>query len=124
MSSMTHRPAATDHIDFRIGERAGLMAWADEHGLEVSITPAGPDHAEGMIFVGLEDGGHVGRGRTGQDHHRHRGVDAAGRSKAGFDPGSDADKAGVAAGDLALGGRVRAHSAHLAAQSSRAFAMH
>ncbi len=56
MSSMTHRPAATDHIDFRIGERAGLMAWADENGLEVSITPAGPDHAEGMIFVGYGEG--------------------------------------------------------------------
>lgn len=56
MSSMTHRPAPTDHIDFRIGERAGLMAWADENGLEVSITPAGANHAEGMIFVGYGEG--------------------------------------------------------------------
>ena len=56
MSLMTHRPAATDHIDFRIGERAGLMAWADENGLEVSITPAGTGQAEGMIFVGYGEG--------------------------------------------------------------------
>jgi hypothetical protein len=43
-------------MDFRADERACLVAWADENGLEVSITPAGANHAEGMIFVGYGEG--------------------------------------------------------------------
>ncbi len=56
MSLIAHRPATTGHMDFRADERARLVAWADEHGLEVSIRPASAGHAEGMIFVGYGEG--------------------------------------------------------------------
>jgi len=46
----------TAHMDFRADERACLVAWADENGLEVSIKPTDADHAEGMIFVGYGEG--------------------------------------------------------------------
>ncbi len=56
MSLTTHCSAATGHMDFRADERRRLVAWADEHGLEVSIKPAGAGQAEGMIFVGYGEG--------------------------------------------------------------------
>ncbi len=56
MSLIAHRSVTADHTGFRTGERAQLVAWADENGLEVSIKPAGADHAEGMIFVGYGEG--------------------------------------------------------------------
>jgi len=56
MSLIAHRSVTADHTGFRVGERAHLVAWADENGLEVSIKPAGADHAEGMIFVGYGEG--------------------------------------------------------------------
>ena len=56
MSLIAHRSVTADHTGFRIGERTRLLAWADESGLEVSITPASADHAEGMIFVGYGEG--------------------------------------------------------------------
>jgi len=56
MSLAAHRSITTGYIDFRAGERARLVAWGDESGLEVSITPAGAGHAEGMIFVGYGEG--------------------------------------------------------------------
>jgi len=56
MSLTAHRSVTADHTGFRIGERAHLVAWADENGLKVSIKPAGADHAEGMIFVGYGEG--------------------------------------------------------------------
>ena len=56
MSLVAYRSVTADHTGFRAGERARLVAWADENGLEVSIKPADADHAEGMIFVGYGDG--------------------------------------------------------------------
>ena len=56
MSLVAHRPVMADHTGFRAGERARLVAWADENGLEVSIKPPGAEHAEGMIFVGYGEG--------------------------------------------------------------------
>jgi len=56
MSLTTHRSAATVHMDFRADERRRLVAWADEHDLEVSIKPAGAGQADGMIFVGYGEG--------------------------------------------------------------------
>ena len=56
MSLVAHRSVTADHTGFRAGERARLVAWADENGLEVSIQPTGADKAEGMIFVGYGDG--------------------------------------------------------------------
>lgn len=56
MSLAAHRSITTGYIDFRAGERARLVAWGDESGLEVSITPASAGHGEGMIFVGYGEG--------------------------------------------------------------------
>ena len=56
MSLTTHCFAAIGHMDFRADERRRLVAWADEHDLEVSIKPAGASQAEGMIFVGYGEG--------------------------------------------------------------------
>ncbi len=56
MSLTTHCSAAIGHMDFRADERRRLVAWADEHDLEVSIKPAGVGQAEGMIFVGYGEG--------------------------------------------------------------------
>lgn len=56
MSLASNRSATTDHVDFRADERARLVAWADEHGLEASIKPAGADYPDGMIFVGYGEG--------------------------------------------------------------------
>ncbi len=56
MSLVAHRSITADHTGFRAGERAHLVAWGDESGLEVSIKPPGADHSEGMIFVGYGEG--------------------------------------------------------------------
>ncbi len=56
MSLIAYRSVTADHTGFRAGERAHLVAWADENGLEVSIEPIGADHAGGMIFVGYGEG--------------------------------------------------------------------
>ena len=56
MSLTAYRSVTADHTGFRAGERARLVAWADETGLEVSIKPPSADHAEGMIFVGYGEG--------------------------------------------------------------------
>lgn len=56
MSLTRNRSATTDHTDFRADEKTYLVAWADEHGLEVSIKPAGGDEPYGMTFVGYGEG--------------------------------------------------------------------
>lgn len=56
MSLTAYRSVTADHTGFRAGERAHLVAWADENGLEVSIQPAGAGQVEGMIFVGYGEG--------------------------------------------------------------------
>ncbi len=56
MSLTTHRAATTGRTDFMANERTHIIAWADENGLEVSIKPAGADHAEEMAFVGYGEG--------------------------------------------------------------------
>ena len=56
MSLIAHRSVTAAHTGFRDGERARLVAWADESGLEVSIEPADADHEEGMILVGYGEG--------------------------------------------------------------------
>jgi len=56
MSLTTNRSATTAHIDFRADERAYLVAWADNNGLEASIEPANGEYPNGMIFVGYGEG--------------------------------------------------------------------
>ena len=56
MSFTAHRSVTSDRAGFRADERASIVAWADENGLEVSIKPPCVDNAEGMIFVGYGDG--------------------------------------------------------------------
>ena len=56
MSLTTNRSATTAHVDFRAEERAKLVAWADNNGLEASIQPAGGGHPNGLIFVGYGEG--------------------------------------------------------------------
>ena len=56
MSLTAHRSVTADRAGFRADERASIVAWGDENGLEVSIKPPGADHADGMIFVGYGDG--------------------------------------------------------------------
>jgi len=52
MSLTRNRSTTTSRTDFMADERAYLVAWGDENGLEVFIKPAGADQAEEMAFVG------------------------------------------------------------------------
>ena len=48
--------STTTHVDFRADERAKLVAWANNNGLEASIQPADGEHPNGLIFVGYGEG--------------------------------------------------------------------
>ncbi len=56
MSLATNRAATTYRTDFMADERAFLVAWGDENGLEVSIKPAVADLAQEMVFVSYGQG--------------------------------------------------------------------
>ena len=56
MSLTAHCSITADYQVFRAGERARLVAWGDENGLEVSINPANTGQVEGMICVGYGEG--------------------------------------------------------------------
>ena len=56
MSLTRNRATTTDRTDFTADERAYLVAWGDENGLEVSIKPAVAGSSGETAFVGYGDG--------------------------------------------------------------------
>ncbi len=44
------------HGDLTEAERAHLVAWGDEHGLEVILKPSGTSRAAATVFIGYSDG--------------------------------------------------------------------
>jgi hypothetical protein len=55
MSLTKNRAATTERTDFMADERAFLVAWGNENGLDVSIKPAVADLAHEMVFVSYEE---------------------------------------------------------------------
>jgi hypothetical protein len=56
MSMTKHRNATVDRTGFLAAERAYLIAWGDEEGLEVSIKQAAGDPGQETAFVGYGEG--------------------------------------------------------------------
>lgn len=56
MSLTTDRQAATAPTVLTADERACIVAWGDEHGLEVAIKPPSAGYSGDMAFVGYGEG--------------------------------------------------------------------
>jgi len=56
MSLTTNRRATNGPADFTAAELVRIVAWGDEHGLEVIIRLSGAAYPEDVAFVGYGEG--------------------------------------------------------------------